>query len=362
MNIRRMKALVFKEALQVVRDPSAILVAFILPLILLFLMGYAVSLDAKKISIAIVSKNDNAASKALIQAFVYSKSFHAEVGTTSDIYLDKMAQGTVRAILQFHDNFGKNGNYEIQILADGSEPNTAGMVQNYASGVIRLWALDINKESQKNIQLDSRYWFNPPVSSRYFLLPGSIAVVMTLIGTLLTALVIAREWERGTMEALMATPASMVEILFGKIIPYFLLGMGSMLLCFLVAYYWYEIPFEGSFLLLFLLSAIYLFPTLSIGLLISTLAKNQFVAGLVSIVIGFLPAFILSGFLFEISNMPNGLQIVTQIIPARYFVESLQTIFLAGNVYPILIKDAICMLVIGIVLFGVIIKKTKKGI
>lgn len=360
MSIRRLKALIIKESLQVIRDPSALLIAFILPLILLFLMGYAVSLDARKIHIAMVSQTNTSSYQKLLQSFQFSKIFEVEVGKNVDIYKEMMQRGKIKAIINIDDNFGKNGNYQIQILADATDPNTAGMIQNYSNGVVKLWAKDFL--NNKNINIESRYWFNPPLSSRYFLLPGSIAVVMTLIGTLLTALVVAREWERGTMEALMATPSSMLEILIGKLVPYFVLGMCSMLLCFLVTYYWYEIPFQGSFFMLLLLSAIYLFPSLSVGLLISTLAKNQFIAGMASIIAGFLPAFMLSGFLFEIENMPKGLQIVSHIFPARYFVESLQTIFLAGNIYSIFIFDIIGMILIGILLFLVIMKKSKKGI
>lgn len=206
MNPKRLKALIKKEALQILRDPSAILIAFVLPLILLFLMGYAVSLDAKKIHIAVISNTENSASQKLIESFKYSKSFEVEVGKTAKPYLEMMQIGAIKAIIHLSNDFGKGGKYEIQIIADGSEPNTAGMAQNYAGGVIKQWGQSMGGDGIKNINIESRYWFNPPVSSRYFLLPGSIAVVMTLIGTLLTALVVAREWERGTMEALMATP------------------------------------------------------------------------------------------------------------------------------------------------------------
>lgn len=360
MNPKRLKALIKKEALQILRDPSAILIAFVLPLILLFLMGYAVSLDAKKIHIAVISNTENSASQKLIESFKYSKSFEVEVGKTAKPYLEMMQIGAIKAIIHLSNDFGKGGKYEIQIIADGSEPNTAGMAQNYAGGVIKQWGQSMGGDGIKNINIESRYWFNPPVSSRYFLLPGSIAVVMTLIGTLLTALVVAREWERGTMEALMATPASMIEIIVGKLIPYFVLGIGSMLLCFVIAYYWYQIPFNGSFIILIALGATYLFPSLSIGLLISTLAKNQFVAAQASIIAGFLPSFLLSGFLFEIANMPKGLQIATHLVPARYFVESLQTIFLAGDIYTIFIADGIWMILIGSLFFALIIKKSKK--
>lgn len=362
MNFRRLKAILIKESLQVFRDPSSILIAFILPLILLFLMGYAVSLDARKIPIAIISKSNSELSQKLISSFISSRYFEVDLAKNRDFYIEKMQEGKVKAILSLDNDFGKNSNFDIQVITDGTEPNSAGLVQNYVNGVVKLWAQNNSIVNKENIQLLTRFWFNAPVSSRYFLLPGSIAVIMTLIGTLLTALVIAREWERGTMEALMATPATMSEIIVGKLIPYFILGMFSMLLCFVVAYFWYEIPFMGSFWILTLLSAIYLFSSLSIGLLISTLAKNQFVAAQVSIIAGFLPAFILSGFLFEIGNMPPWLQTLTLIVPARYFVESLQTIFLAGNIYEIFISNIISMILIGAFFFLLVLRKSKKGL
>lgn len=362
MNLKRLKALLIKESLQVFRDPSSILIAFILPLLLLFLMGYAVSLDARKIPVAIISKSNSELSQKLISSFYSSKFFEVDLSKDKEFYINELQKGKIKAILSINNDFGKNNKYDLQIITDGSEPNSAGLIQNYVNGVIKLWAKNNNIVNKENIQLLTRYWFNTPLSSRYFLLPGSIAVIMTLIGTLLTALVIAREWERGTMEALMATPATMAEIIVGKLIPYFILGMFSMLLCFIVAYFWYEIPFIGSFFILIILSSIYLFASLSIGLLISTLAKNQFVAAQVSIIAGFLPAFILSGFLFEIGNMPQWLQHITLIVPARYFVESLQTIFLTGNIYEIFIFDIIAMILISILFFTLVLKKSKKGL
>lgn len=362
MNYRRLKAIFYKESLQIFRDPSSILIAFILPLILLFLMGYAISLDAKNIPLAIISKSNSELSQKLISSFIGSKFFEVDLGKNRDFYIKKMQEGKIKAILSLNNDFGKNDKYDIQIIADATEPNSAGLAQKYISGVIQLWAKENNIVNQENIILQSRYWFNAPLSSRYFLLPGSIAIIMTLIGTLLTALVIAREWERGTMEALLSTPATKSEIILGKIIPYFILGMLTMLLCFVVAYFWYEIPFMGSFWILVVLSSIYLFSSLGTGLLISTLAKNQFVAAQMSLVIGFLPAFILSGFLFEIGNMPQWLQYITFFVPARYFVQSLQTIFLAGDIYEIFIFDILAMLLISITLFILIFKKTKKGL
>lgn len=360
MNPRRLRALIIKESLQVIRDPSSILVAFILPLILLFLMGYALSLDVKKIPLAIITNSNSEAAQKLVASFTHSKFFKVSIGQISKPYVTMMEDGTIRALIHIDAEFGKNAQYNIQVISDGSEPTIAGMTQKYCYGIIQLWAKESIPRPMNTISVESHYWFNPPLSSRYFLLPGSIAVVMTLIGTLLTALVVAREWERGTMEALMATPTSMIELIIGKLFPYFILGMGSMLLCFFVAYFWYEIPFLGSFWMLLVLSATYLLTALSIGLLISTIAKNQFVAAQASILIGFLPAFLLSGFLFEIQNMPVWLQTLTYIFPARYFVESLQTLFLVGNIYEIFLFDIAVMAAISVLLLLLIVQKSKK--
>ncbi|ARU49961.1 ABC transporter permease [Sulfurospirillum diekertiae] len=362
MKSKRLVALLIKESLQIIRDPSAILIAVILPLILLFLMGYAVSLDAKHIPLGIFPKSNTKEAHELVTSFVGSPFFDTSIQYDKQKLIQSLQDGHLKGVMEVSGNFGKNNTYAIQLLIDATEPNTGGLIQNYASKIIQKWAVQEGIMPSTGISVIPRYWFNPPLSSRYFLLPGSIAVIMTLIGTLLTALVIAREWERGTMEALMATPASMMEIILGKLIPYFCLGMGSMVLCFGVAYFWYEIPFEGSIWILFLLSAFYLFPSLSIGLLISTVAKNQFVAAQVSIVAGYLPAFLLSGFLFEINNMPYWLQIFTHIIPARYFVESLQTIFLVGDIPSIFIKDMVCMFLVGLFFFLLVVKKSKKGL
>ena len=362
MNRKRLYALLIKESLQIIRDPSAILIAVILPLILLFLMGYAVSLDARNIPFGIINKSNTKEAHDLVSSFVGSSFFKTRISHNKKELIQALQDNELKGVLEVPESFGKNTAYDLQILVDATEPNTGGLIQNYASKIIQMWAIEEGLLPSKGITIVPRYWFNPPLSSRYFLIPGSISVVMTLIGILLTALVIAREWERGTMEALIATPTSMMEILLGKLIPYFMLGLGSMLLCFVVAYFWYEIPFNGSFGILLLLSAFYLFPSLSIGLLISTIAKNQFVAAQVSIIAGFLPAFLLSGFLFEISNMPTALQYFTYIIPARYFVESLQTIFLVGNIPSIFIKDMVCMFVVGLFFFILVVKKTKKGL
>ncbi|MDR0666114.1 MAG: ABC transporter permease [Campylobacteraceae bacterium] len=362
MNKERIKALIKKENLQITRDPSAILIVLVLPLLLLFLMGYAVSLDAKNISLGIVSKSDSSYARELIEVFRGSKYFIVTEGKDKTLFMNMIQNNKMKAVLEIDDDFGSGESYKIQLLIDATEPNLAGFIQKYVNSIISMWAQRNSIISAHDTQVESRYWFNPPISSRYFLIPGAIVVIMTMIGTLLTSLVIAREWERGTMEAIMATPTSMLEILVGKIIPYFILAMGSLLLCFLIAYFWYDMPFEGSLLILFLMGALYLFPALASGLLISVLTKSQFLAAQISLVASFLPAFLLSGFLFEIQNMPQWLQILTHVVPARYFVNSIQTLFLAGNIYSIFLISATGIIAIGTVLFLLVLVKSKKGI
>jgi ABC-2 type transport system permease protein len=207
---------------------------------------------------------------------------------------------------------------------------------------------------------EPRVWFNPQLRSRNFLVPGLIAIIMTLTGTLLTALVVAREWERGTMEALLATQTGLLELLAGKLVPYFVLGMSGMALSVAMAVFLFGVPIRGSLLLLFGIAAVFLTGALGMGLLISTVTRNQFVAGQVAIVSAFLPAFMLSGFVFEISSMPMWIQWLTHIVAARYFVTILQTLFLAGNVWSVILPNLLALLLIAAVFLGLTAARTRK--
>jgi ABC-2 type transport system permease protein len=365
-SLRRFKALFFKETLQIIRDPSSILIAVVLPLILLFLMGYAISLDSKNIPVGIVVEKSSRYTQSLVNSFVSSPSFDVQVSHNRRAFTEEIQKGKIRAIIVIPSTFAKDvatHSVKLQIIADGTEPNIAGYVQKYTQEVWQNWlqqeGLDA-KNSAAGIEIKSRYWFNAPLYSRYFLLPGAIAIILTLIGTLLTALVVAREWERGTMEAIMSTPITIIELLMGKLLPYFVLGMLAVSVCVFIVLTWFDIPFRGSYWLLFVTSSVYLFPALSLGLLISTLAKNQFVAAQAALIVGFLPALLLSGFIFQISSMPWWLQYITHIIPARYYVSILQTLFLTGDIYAIVIPNLIAMLILGSVFFAIILKITRK--
>ncbi|ARM13551.1 MULTISPECIES: ABC transporter permease [Rhizobium] len=367
--LRRLFALVRKESFQAIRDPSSILIAFVLPLILLFLFGYGVSLDTTRTRIGLVIEEMTPLTQDLSASFQASRYFDVAVGRDRRLFEEDLVLGKVRGIVVIPADFTTDytaGNHPaIQVTVDGSDPNTANFVQNYAQGAVANWEqqrqADVAFHSPA-ISVEQRFWFNPELTSRNFLVPGSIAIVMTLVGTLLTSLVVAREWERGTMEAMMATPVTAVELLAGKILPYFLLGLTSMTLCVLLAVFLFGVPFRGSVAALYALSAAFLIPALGQGLLISTATKNQFLASQLALISAFLPAFLLSGFLFEINSMPQVIQWITFIVPARYLIPSLQTVFLAGDIWPMFAKAIAVMLAIGAIMFVLAARSTRKRI
>jgi len=367
--LRRIKALMIKEYFQILRDPSSLIISVILPMILLFLYGYGVSLDMNHLRIGLVLEDSSPDAQSFAKSLTDSKYFEVKIGRHRSEFTEDITRGNIRGIVvvpsyfsQFRDNPDQVA--PIQVIADGSEPNTANFVQNYVQGAWLNWlqqeAISNKIKGLPSINPQIRFWFNEELESRNFLIPGSLAITMSLIGTLLTALVVAREWERGTMEALMATPVKIYEILIAKLIPYFTLGMGSMLLTTATAVLWYHIPLRGSLILLTIVTGVFLVSALSVGLLISTLSKNQFVASQIAIIASFLPAFILSGFIFEISSMPLPIRTITYLVPARYFVSSLQTIFLAGDIKTLIMKNILFMLIFGTLLFTITAMKSPK--
>jgi ABC-2 type transport system permease protein len=366
---RRIASLIRKESLQAVRDPSTILIAFILPVILLFLFAYAVSLDVRQIQIGVVLESDTPEAVELAAAFGSTRYFAVTPARHRHEVAGLVIAGKLRGIIVIPQDFDAklasgHSAAAIQVITDGVSPNTASFISGYAQGVLSNWnAARLSRsgaESPPVISLESRFWFNPEIESRRFLVPGAIAIVMTMIGTLLTALVIAREWERGTYEAIISTPIGRIEILLGKLLPYFALGMGATICCTILAITLFGVPLRGSWPALLALSACFLVPALGQGLMISTLTKNQFVAAQAALFSGFLPAFMLSGFLYEIDSMPFILQMITRIIPASYFVANLQTVFLTGDIWPQFLRGMAAMLAVGVVFLGITIAKTQK--
>lgn len=367
-SVKRFAALMWKESIQIVRDPSSILIAFVLPLILLFLFGYGVSLDATRLKVGLVLEDTSEPAQSLAASFRSSEYFDARISHDRRTFTDDLVAGRLLGIIVIPSTFGEKTASgllagQIQVLTDGSQPNTARFVENYAQALWSNWVQQRAAQGERVTQrltLTPRFWFNPELQSRYFLVPGSIVIVMALIGTLLTAMVVAREWERGTMEAMMATPVSVAELILGKLIPYFLLALGSMALCTVLGIWLFGVPFRGSILALTLITSAFLVPALGQGLLISSATKNQFVASQIALLSGFLPAFLLSGFVFEISSMPKVIQMITYIVPARYLVPSLQTVFLAGDVWPLFLQNMAVLLLIGSVFLILTIRTSRK--
>ncbi|MGR3951658.1 MAG: ABC transporter permease [Chlamydia sp.] len=355
--LHRVSALLKKEIYQIRRDPSSLLISIVLPLILLFIYGVGVSLDINHIRLGLVLEDRSPEAVEFSRALLDSSYFEITTSNAMQPLRDKLIDGSIRGIIVIPAHFSSSlhrfdTEAPVQIICDGSEPNTANFVKGYVTGAFSNWIQSNSRASASTIQVNSRYWYNPSLESRNFLIPGSLAIIMALIGTLLTALVIAREWERGTMESMISTPVRMVEIMIGKLIPYFFLGLGTMAICCCISIFIYDIPFRGSLFALLLVTASFLFTALGQGLLISTATKNQFIAGQISMFTAFLPAFMLSGFLFEIASMPAPIRAITYFLPARYLAASLQTLFLVGDIWQLFIVDIAVMLLLGTLFFA----------
>jgi ABC-2 type transport system permease protein len=368
---RRLLALIRKETLQAVRDPSTILIAFVLPIVLLFLFAFAVSLDVRDVRLGVVLETDSVEAGSLAAAFGATRYFDAIPARNRQEVEPAVLKGDVHGLVVIPQDFDLRLSTPergplVQIITDGTQPNTANFVDAYAEGVVRNWLAGRQEASAASsgprIDLVPRFWFNAEIESRRFLIPGAIAIVMTMIGTLLTAMVVSREWERGTMEAVISTPASILEILIGKLLPYFGLGLVATLACAAAAILLFDVPLRGSWLALLALSALFLVPALGQGLLISALARNQFVAAQIAVISGFLPALLLSGFLFEIDSMPLAIRALTHIVAARYFVASLQSVFLAGDIWSQFLPNMAAMAAIGAVFFAIAALKTRKSL
>lgn len=364
----RLVGMMRKEWLQVIRDPSSIAIAFILPMVLLLIFGYGVSLDARNIRVGLVVEQPEAASLSFAGGFYQTPYFAPNAYPSIQEAETALRQAEIDGIVWLRSDFGANylrkDSPPIGLMVNGVDANTARLTEGYVQGIWFNWleqqAELAGKRLTSPVKLEQRIWYNPAVRSTDFLVPGVLAVIMTLIGALLTALVIAREWERGTMEALLVTRISAPEILLGKLIPYFMLGMGGLALSLTMAHLLFNVPLRGSLWLLLASSALFLWVALGMGFFISTIFRSQFVAALVAMVSTFLPAFILSGFIFDIRSMPAVIQGLTHLIAARYYVTILQTLFLVGDVWSVIWPNAAALFLMGLFFHGVVYRKTKK--
>ena len=364
----RFMGMIRKEWLQILRDPSSIAIAFLMPVVLLFLFGYGVSLDAKDIPLGFVIDNPDSNTASFRASFDHSDFFRPRDFGSIQEAQQALAARRIDGIVWLRGNFSSQllsgRDAPIAVRVNAVDANQARITQGYIQGAWLAWlggyAEDQGRALPLPVAMEQRVWFNSALISRHYLVPGLVAIIMTLTGSLLTAMVVAREWERGTMEALMVTPLNMKEMLVGKLIPYFILGMGGMLFTVALAVWQFEVPFRGSFPALLGASALFMLVALALGLLISIVSRNQFVAGQVAIIVTFLPAFILSGFIFDINSMPTPIQMVTFIVPARYLVSILQSLFLAGDVWPVYWANMGGMAIMLVILTAVVRRKAYK--
>jgi ABC-2 type transport system permease protein len=364
MSFNRLLAVAKKEVIQILRDSRSLFIVVIMPVTLMLLFGYGVNLDLKGLPVYVYDRDGSQQSQDLLKHFQASKYFNLVRAVNGYPALtqaldDGHAKMGIVIPWDFSQRLSEGGPVEVQALVDATDDNTANVLIGYTQAVVQGYSSEIQitwlRQRGQSIQpaavsVETRTWYNENLESSAFIIPGVLALVMSVIGAFLTSLTIAREWERGTMEQLISTPVSAMEIMLGKLAPYFVLGMFDVMVCAAIAIYWFHVPFRGSYVTLLVCSAMFLVVVLSLGFFISVLAKSQFAACQIALLVTFLPAFLLSGFLFSIEQMTVVLQWITLVVPARYYVSVLKKIFLKGTPTDLLAADLVPLAVFAFLL------------
>ena len=375
MNYHRVKAVTRKEFLHIARDPRSLYLALATPLLLLLLFGYALSLDVDQVPTVVYDLDKSSHSQELIERFRGSAYFKIVRVAQSPLEVDRTidrGQALVGVVISpgFGGDINAGREATVQLLLDGSDANTANIALGYAQALVALFGAEVRAAAReklgapemKSVDARMRVIFNSDLKSRNYIVPGMIAVILMIIASILTSLCVAREWENGTMEQLLSTPLRPVELLLGKLTAYFTVGMLDMVIAIVVGVTLFQVPLRGSVLLLMLSSAIFCVGALCWGIMISAAARNQLIAYQISLVTSFLPAFMLSGFIYSIDNMPRVIQVVTYLVPARYFVTILKGIFLKGVGWEILWLEMLAMTLYGFVVFGLAIRRMRQKV
>jgi ABC-2 type transport system permease protein len=374
MNLRRVRAVARKEFLHVLRDPRSLLMAIGIPMMMLMLFGYALTLDVDNVPVVVWDQSQTAVSRTLVARFDGSPYFsvieYVENYRDLEWAIDnRQAMAALVIPAEFAENLAVGRDAPIQFIVDGSDANTATIAIGYAEVITQIFSEEavnaqLRSRGQPELEIPvdvrSRVWFNADLESRNYIVPGLIAVIMMVISAMLTSLTVAREWERGTMEQLISTPVKGPELIFGKMVPYFTVGMLDVLLAVLMGEFLFKVPLRGNVALLFGVAAMFMTGALAMGMVISIVTKSQLLASQVAMVSTFLPSFVMSGFMFAIANMPKPIQIVTYIVPARYFVALLKGIYLKGVGLEILIGEAALLAAYGTVMIALANLKFKK--
>ena len=366
---QRLLALTRKETRQLVRDPSSLAIGILLPIILILIFGYGLSLDVRNAPMAVVLEDSSPTAVQAVSGLQLTPYISPVMLSSMREAEALMHQRRVDGIVRVPGDFSRRlaaGDATIQLIVHGADANKAGIVLRYASGALAQNAVRLADRGAAaatgvgSVTIEQRLWFNSANTSTWYLVPGLIVLIMTLVGAFLTALVMAREWERGTLEALFVTPVRPVEILLAKIIPYFGIGMLGLLLCLAAARFLFEVPMHGSFIAIVVSAMLYLLVAVGVGLVISSVTRNQFLASQVALISSFLPSLMLSGFLFDLRNVPTVIRIVGHALPATYFMELIRTLFLAGNVWSLIFRNCAILALYAVVLLGVARFVTRK--
>lgn len=346
---RRLRALVRKEFLQLGRDRSSLLLGVFLPLLLILLIGYGISLDVKNVPIAVVLEDASPAARRAVSFLDGSDYFSPYYVTSLKEGESLLRRRDAEAILVLPPDFSRqlaHGQARAQAILYGVNTTTAMTAQGYLEAGFMAMAAEAAYSAPHTsgyVTTESRLWFNDANTSTWFFIPGLIMLIMTIVGVFLTAVVMAREWERGTFESLFVTPAQAAELILAKMIPYFCVAMAGMILCLLAGRFLYELPLRGSLLLILGTSMLYLIVALGIGLTISAVTKKQFVACQIALLVSFLPSVMLSGFLFDLHSQPLAIRVISQLFPTTYYLQILKSLFLTGNHWPLLVKNSLLL-------------------
>ena len=367
MRIRRLKAIAVKEVLQVWRDPRSLMIALLMPFMQMILLGYGVNLDIKHLPMCVYDRESSQNNQALLKRFQASEYF--SIVAVVDNYRDlttAIDRGKCRLAVvapqDMTDRLGDVGTSAIQVIVDATDDNTANIAIGYAQAVVAGFSSDVQIEaasatgraiqSVQPVAIQSRVWFNEDLDSRNFIIPGIVALIMALVGAQLTSLTISREWERGTMELLISTPVTPMEMMLGKLAPYFAIGLLDAAFCLGFAVFWFHVPFRGTLFTLFFTTSLFLTVVLGIGYLISTMIRSQVGAAQIGLLVTLLPTALLSGYTFPIDQMPTAVRFITYLVFARYYVTILKAVFLKGSgILDLLVPVSAMILYASIVAF-----------
>ncbi len=360
--MRRLWAIARKETIQLRRDPRSLAMAFLVPAAMIIFFGYIISFDVKDIRLAVLDEDRTQASRELVQAFVAAGRFRVTENVTNDAAIAPLLdRAKIRMALIIPPGYQKDIEAgraaPVQAIVDGADANTASIAMNYATAIIAS-----RSRFQPPVQPEPRVWYNESLESANMIVPGLVAVIMMIIAAMLTALTIAREWERGTMEQLAATPVHPAEVIVGKLVPYMVIGLIDVTIAVAIGLVVFHVPLRGNPLLLLAMASLFLLGSLGLGIFISAALKSQLLATQMAMLATYLPSVLLSGLMFDLTSMPLPLRVISTVVPARYFVVVLRGIFLKGVGLSVLWPQAAAMVAYAVIGIGLAVNAFKKEI